>query len=316
MPDTFHLLVPYAASSALPAQQALQGLALPHLSKLLARLQAEAPDEGDEFTLTPPHERALARALGLPHADGLVPWAAWERLRAGQAPDGQAWAFVAPAPWHVGTGQVTLGEPAALQLDEAASRDLLAIVAPFFAEDGIALVYERPTRWLARGEPLRGLPTASPDRVTGRSIDIWQPAVPQTRPLRRLQSEIQMLLYTHAFNEAREAARLPQVNGFWLHGAGALDDAPAGEQPTVAPALREAALREDWSAWSRAWQALDAAEVADALARAGRGEPVRITLCGERRAQSFAGGAAHPFGQRLRGLFTSPAPARSVLEHL
>ena len=38
MSDTNHLLVPYAASAATGCQQALQGLALPHLDRLLARL--------------------------------------------------------------------------------------------------------------------------------------------------------------------------------------------------------------------------------------------------------------------------------------
>lgn len=325
MPDKIHLLVPYAACSAEPAQHALQSLALPHLSHLLARLapapgpdgERNAEDEADEFTLTPPHERALARALGLPHGDGLVPWAAWERLRAGQPADDRAWAFVAPSPWHVGTGQVTLGEPAELQLDEAASRALMAIVAPYFATDGITLVYERPTRWLAHGEALRDLPTASPDRVTGRSIDIWQPASPQARPLRRLQSEIQMLLYTHAFNDERAAAGLPPVNGFWLSGAGALPAAPPppAAEPIVPPGLRDAALREDWPAWSSAWQALDAGEVARLLDHVQRGGSARLTLCGERRALSFTPSAPTLAG-RLRRLLRTVPTARTILGQL
>lgn len=46
--------------------------------------------------------------------------------------------------------------------------------------------------------------------------------LPQTQPFQRLHSEAQMLLYSHPFNDAREARGLPPVNGFWLHGAGAL----------------------------------------------------------------------------------------------
>ena len=79
MSDTTSLLIPYAASTAEGCQQALQGLALPHLDRLLARLSPHTAqtDTGEETSFTPPHERALARALGLPFDDGRTPWAAW-----------------------------------------------------------------------------------------------------------------------------------------------------------------------------------------------------------------------------------------------
>ncbi|MBP7440003.1 MAG: phosphoglycerate mutase, partial [Acidovorax sp.] len=65
MSDTTSLLIPYAASTAEGCQQALQGLALPHLDRLLARLSPHTAqtDTGEETSFTPPHERALARAL-------------------------------------------------------------------------------------------------------------------------------------------------------------------------------------------------------------------------------------------------------------
>ena len=85
MSDTTSLLIPYAASTAEGCQQALQGLALPHLDRLLARLSPHTAqtDTGEETSFTPPHERALARALGLPFDDGRTPWAAWHRHQQG-----------------------------------------------------------------------------------------------------------------------------------------------------------------------------------------------------------------------------------------
>ena len=83
MSDTTHLLIPGAASASEGCQQALQNLALPHLDRLLARLSPHpaGSDSGEETSFTPPHERALARALGLPAEDGRIPWAAWHRQR-------------------------------------------------------------------------------------------------------------------------------------------------------------------------------------------------------------------------------------------
>lgn len=214
MSDTTSLLIPYAASTAEGCQQALQGLALPHLDRLLARLSPHTAqtDTGEETSFTPPHERALARALGLPFDDGRTPWAAWHRHQQGQPAHGQAWAFITPCQWHVSTDHITLRDPDSLGLDEAASRVLLAIVAPWFAEDGIALHYDQPTRWLASGALFDGLATASLERVLLRDVRPWMPeprAAQAARTLHRLHSEMQMLLYTHAFNDERAARGLP-----------------------------------------------------------------------------------------------------------
>ena len=57
----------------------------------------------------------------------------------------------------MGADHVTLLHPAQLQLTEADSRMLVEILAPWLAQDGIALSYEQPTRWLARGEIFEGL---------------------------------------------------------------------------------------------------------------------------------------------------------------
>ena len=308
MSDTTSLLIPYAASTAEGCQQALQGLALPHLDRLLARLSPHTAqtDTGEETSFTPPHERALARALGLPFDDGRIPWAAWHRHQQGLPAHGQAWAFITPCQWHVSTDHITLRDPDSLGLDEAASRVLLAIVAPWFAEDGITLHYDQPTRWLASGPLFADLATASLERVLLRDVRAWMPDAKQARTLHRLHSEMQMLLYTHAFNEERSAQGLPVVNSFWVHGTGALAGPPPTTPSTPPPhmpaTLRDAALREDWRAWASAWAALDAGPVADLLRRAESGTPVQLTLCGERNTLAFHT-APRSLVQRFQGLF-------------
>ena len=309
MSDTTSLLIPYAASTAEGCQQALQGLALPHLDRLLARLSPHTAqtDTGEETSFTPPHERALARALGLPFDDGRTPWAAWHRHQQGQPAHGQAWAFITPCQWHVSTDHITLRDPDSLGLDEAASRVLLAIVAPWFAEDGIALHYDQPTRWLASGALFDGLATASLERVLLRDVRPWMPrssAAGAAHTLQRLHSEMQMLLYTHAFNDERSERGLPVINSFWVHGTGPIPTpAPSAlPTPTVPTTLRDAALNEDWRAWAAAWTALDAGPVADLLRRAESGAPVQLTLCGERNALRFHN-APRSLAQRFQSLF-------------
>ncbi|MEQ1660606.1 MAG: phosphoglycerate mutase, partial [Hylemonella sp.] len=166
--------------------------------------------------------------------------------------------------------------------DEA--RALLAAMSPFFAEDGLTLHYEQPLRWLVSGEPLRGLVGAAVERVIGRNVAAWLPASPL---LRRLQNEMQMLLYTHAVSDARAERRTLAVNSFWLSGCGALTAVPApAHKLTVLDALVQPALRSDWATWAGAWQALDA-QLAPLAAALDAGQDVSLTLCGELLARRY-----------------------------
>jgi hypothetical protein len=290
MSDGSHLLIPFAASSDEGCVQARRTLRLPALDKLLARLKPTASDEGDEHTLSMPHECVLARACGLPAADGRIPWAAWQVAQSGRDTQGAAWAWITPCHWEVGRDHVEMGHPEHLGLDAGESQALLSAMKPYFEQDGIALEYEAPTQWLARGEVFRDFPSASLDRVVGRTIDPWMPRGPEAKGVRRLQQEMQMLLYTHEINEERTRGGQEPINSFWVSGTGALAGfaaAPAGL--VVTHDLRDAAMRQDWSAWAAAWHRLDAGECTRLLQALDRGEHVSLTLCGERNARTWSG---------------------------
>lgn len=315
MADPIHLLIPFAAGSAPAARDALAALRLPRLQALLDRLQATPAESVDEMAPELPHERALARILGLDAGPGRTPWAAHQLRQGGGTPRLDAWAWITPCHWKVGMDQVLMQDPSALNLTEEHSRTLLAAMAPFFAEDGLDLRFDAPGRWLARGELFRELTTASVDRVSGRDVAAWMPESPQARTLHRLQSEMQMLLYTHPVNDERAEHGLTPVNSFWVSGAGALSGEPPAPTalPKVAPDLRDAALRQDWAAWAQAWQQLDAGPCQSLLTAVQGGQPVRLTLCGERAFQTYAS-APKGFFQGISRFFgTRPASSRVSL---
>lgn len=308
MSDGVHLLVPFASCSAPECGEALRGLQLPHLQRLLRRMALESSESGDSRSLSAPHERVLARAWGLEPADGLIPFAAMQVLQAGQAAGTEGWAWITPAHWRVGRDHIAMAHPQDLQLDADDSQAMLEAMRPYFAEDGITLAYDAPLRWLARGEIFRGLRTASLDRVMGRTIDHWMPSGEAGRPLRRLQQEMQMLLYTLPLNDARQRGGLLPVNSFWASGTGAL---PAGYTPgpsrlQVSPYLRDAALLADWHGWAAAWQQLDARDGARLLKELDHGREVRLTLCGEAGTRTWSSAAAGAW-QRLKGWLGAPA---------
>lgn len=289
--DALALVLPFAASESVhwwPTMQAQPLTSTPHLRALLKGMRMVARDAGPASSLSPPHERLLARELGWQTtSDGLLPWAAWQQCRlSGQPPQG-AWAWVNLCHWSMGREHATLSDPAALNVQETESRQLLAAMRPFFEEDGLALHYLEPLRWLAHGQAL-AQPTASLDRVLGRNVDAWLPASPELRTLRRLQNEMQMLLYTHAVNEERLQRRLLPVNSVWFSGSGELSTTATNtpNMPAaplhVARALAPAALAEDWPAYTQAWAQLDATAILALLERQQAGQSVRLSLCGER----------------------------------
>lgn len=310
------LLIPFAAASAPDCQALLPTLSLPALRALLALLQEQSPgDRGEEDSLSPPHERALAQAMGLPVADGRIAWAA---ARSATPTTPQAWFSLCH--YQIGMDQVNLLPGSQLALEDAESQALFDAFAPLCAQDGISLRRESATEWRASGEPLRDIACASLDRVGGRGVGPWLAESPDNpdgaRLLRRLQSEAQMLFYTHPVHDARSARGLLPVNGFWVHGAGALSTAdPLAPAPTVPQTLRLAALRSDWSAWQAAWQALDQCELSALLAAARRGEPVTLTLCGERHARTWVStprGTLARLGHTIKTLVGTPPPGQTL----
>ena len=308
-----HLLIPFAAPLSDAGRQAATTLALPALQALMALCAETQRDSADEWSFSPPHERALALALGWQGAAGLLPWAA----RAAQADDiptaNLAWGLMTPAHWHLGTEQISLIDPAGLMLDNATSRALFEAVAPLFTSEGFAMHYGAAQRWYLAHESLAGLATASIDRVTGRNVDGWMGKDPAAQRLRRLQAEVQMLLYTHPLNDERAARGLLPVNSFWLSGCG-VAQREVGTTPVVDDRLRGPALADDWAAWCKAWETLDAGPLAALLSRARAGQPLVLTLCGERAWARFEA-APRSVLQKLRQLWAPMAP-NTVLETL
>lgn len=317
MHDTvLNTIIPYANCHSPHCQHVAKDLQLPHLDRLLAQwsMVEHATDEPTSYTL--PHERAWARHQGLVHPDGQIPWAAWYQ-QGGAAPEGPAsiattprpgasaptdtaWAWVTPCHLHVGADHITMGDPDALGMDDLNSRELLDVLAPWLVQDGITLHYDRPTRWLASGAIFADMTTASLDRVQQRDVRTWMPSGGNTRTLQRLQSEMQMLLYTHPLNDARAEQGLAPINALWIHGAGALN-APhaATTQPLhMRTDLRTAALRDDGDAWAAAWRALDSGPIAQLLATPA-GTTASLTLCGEAGYQRWEN-TRQPWGQRVQ----------------
>jgi hypothetical protein len=284
-----------------------------HLRAWLARAQRKVVQKDPNAapwlaTLSPPRERALAQTMGWPLVDGLLPWAqAAAKNRGDHEGD---WAFITLCNWHVSNGQVTMSDPAHLQIDDATDAQLFNAMQPFFAEDGITLQRYKPGQWLAQSPVFANLPTASVDRVIGRNIDPW--LVGGDNLLRRLQNEMQMLLYTHPVNDARAMAMAMAINSFWVHGTGSLTESLSASSNDhvdvrVVNSLRSSALNQDFLGWLDAWKEVDSQVMSQATL-----QPIsRLVLCGEHEFHVYES-AAPTLYQRLRARF-APVALHNVL---
>ena len=308
-----HLIVPFASCRHEDWLQAMSSIALKNLGQLLRGMKLSYTDVGQADSLSPPHERVLGKALGLPaSADGLIPWAAHEA----HANCHEGWAVITPCHWAMGREHATLTDPATLELNDTDARALLAAMQPYFATEGVTLQYLQATRWLARGDVFASLPTASLDRVLGRNVDRWLPSLKQ---IKLLQNEMQMLLYTHPINDERASQRQRSINSFWVSGSGALieparADTHVNTHVHTSRALAQAALANDWAAYAQAWTELDASDIAQLLTRQNSGNTVRISLCGESQSMTFETAQIGLF-TKIRNAF-SPQPAIHVLQQL
>lgn len=308
------LLIPFAAALSDAGAHTARDLALPQLSRLLAMTSANTRLGVDEYTLSPPHEQALAAAWGWQGGDGALPFAARAAQSDGLDTGDLAWGLLTPAHWHVGRDHITLADPADLHLGDAESREFLEAIRPLFESEGFVLAHGAPTRWYAAHGSLAELPCASIDRVIGRNVDLWLPNHPTARLVRRLQNEVQMLLYTHALNDARESRGELPVNSFWLSGCGPAQPTADAAGLVVDESLRGPALEQDWAAWADAWRVLDAGPVRQLAERIGDGLPATLWLCGERHAQRFEP-APRGLWQRLASSWRRVEP-HTVLESL
>ena len=277
-----HLIIPYAAFAGVPLD-ALHSLELPHLGRLLGQMACahrDAEDPHATLCAHMPHERAKARALGWPDR-GPLPWAAWAHP---ENTTPQAW--ITPCHWQIGMDQVTMLEPEFLGLSDEESQQLLHAMQPFLQEDGLQVQWHSALMWHARGTVFEGMQAASLDRVSGVNVKPWITDGHMPPSLRRLQSEMQMLLYNHPVNDTRMAQGRLTVNSFWVHGAGRLPTpraAQVADDVVVIDGLREAARQGHIAAWQAAWQQLDVQHLAPLL----HSTELCLTLCSETAAHTY-----------------------------
>jgi len=233
------------------------------------------------------HEHALAQALAWPNPDGLLPLAAHAAQARGlTCPSDHGWAFIDLVHWAIEQGQVHLLPPG--PISPAEDQAVREAITPYAQEDGIAIFPHQPGRWLAHARHFKQLPSVSLDQLIGRNMaqwlqtdDIGQQSSAQ-RLLRRLQNEMQMLLYQHPVNDQRKTS----LNSFVWSGTGDLPAISSQPEVHIYTDLLIHRVAQDPQAWGMAWQGMAQDVIGPALA-AGH----TLVLCGEQRQTVLQAGS-------------------------
>ncbi len=223
------LLAPRLADAMQDAQAG--GAALPPaFERLLARASHRTLEGGKRSSdaLDVSHI-ALLHALDLAAAD--YPEAAVMRAgAAGQLVEG---CWLRADFLHLAAGMrdvAALALTGRHSLRRAEREELMHFLAPDLQQGGFEWDRSTDDVLLRARVPLE-VSTVTPDAAARRGIADAMPQGADAVALRRLMTELQMLLHDHPVNSARAQRGVPAANALWLYGAGEAQPLPARSLP-------------------------------------------------------------------------------------
>jgi hypothetical protein len=98
--------------------------------------------------------------------------------------------------------------------------ELEPIIAAHLRTAGMQLVTTSHDDWLVHSERTLDVQTVTPEAAAATPLEQAMPQGRDAPALRRLMTELQMLLHEHPVNVARLRRGLPEINAVWFHGAG------------------------------------------------------------------------------------------------
>lgn len=240
-----HLLIPalFPPASRTPGNDPLHGASAPALETLLARARRSAAPEGgaeawlvQRFSPTPPGELPCASLALL--ADGVEPGIHY-------------WLHADPVHLSIERDQLVLTEASAFPLERREADALVDSLNAHFSRDGLFFAAPRPDRWYLRLEQPAAIATRPLFEAAGRGIQALLPTGRESGRWRALLNEIQMLLFGHPVNLAREQRGVAPVNSVWPWGGGFLPenlrrpfDSVRADTPLARGLARSAGLAE------------------------------------------------------------------------
>ena len=145
---------------------------------------------------------------------------AWQQ--AGNQAGGAYWLYAAPVHLVLQRDTFSLAEPVPMALNQQESDALTSALNKYFAGDGISFFWHE-NMWFLRLEQNPSIQTHAPQAALNKAVGAYLPTGDGAIAWASFTNEIQMLLFEHPINQAREAKNLPAINSIWCYGLGQIE---------------------------------------------------------------------------------------------
>ena len=149
---------------------------------------------------------------------------AWQQ--AGNNTGSAYWLYAAPVHLLLQRDSFSLAAPVPLPLENDEVGALTAAFNHHFGSDMIAnkvQFFWHESAWFLRLESNPNIQTSAPQASINKDINAYLPTGEGAMQWAKFQNEVQMLLFEHPVNQAREAKRLPAINSIWCYGGGQME---------------------------------------------------------------------------------------------
>lgn len=144
---------------------------------------------------------------------------AWQQ--AGNATDNAFWMFALPVHLVLQRDTFSMAEPAPLPLENCEIEALSITLNTHFNSHGYEFFWHE-NRWLLSLTADPFIKTSAPKLVINKDIRAFLPTGEGAKKWASFINEVQMLLFEHPVNIAREIDKKPVVNSVWCYGLGQL----------------------------------------------------------------------------------------------
>lgn len=142
---------------------------------------------------------------------------AWQQL--GNDAGKGYWLYAAPVYLVLQRDTFSLAAPVPLPLALEEIETLTSTLNQHFALDSMQFFWHE-NQWFLRLENNPNVQTSPPEKAINKDIDAFLATGEGAIKWASFTNELQMLLFAHPVNQAREAKGLPAINSIWCYGLG------------------------------------------------------------------------------------------------
>ncbi len=144
----------------------------------------------------------------------------WQQ--AGNETGSAFWLYAAPVHLVLQRDSFSLAEPVPLTLQSDEIDALTAALNKHFEADKIQFFWHEK-QWFLRLAQNPNIQTHAPQAALNKAVGAYLPTGDGALQWASFTNEVQMLLFEHPVNLAREAKNLPAINSIWCHGLGQIE---------------------------------------------------------------------------------------------